>query len=360
MQLNKGLKNNIREIEMSLICILAVLAAVCLFGCGSKIENTNVAAGMELIEQYDFQGAIASFDLARLAGEDIQLTSRGEGIAYMGLGDYAKAETAFLESLENSGTRLTALEYDTNYYLASAYMKEEKYAAAENIYSAIIALKKKDLDAYYLRACARLRLNNYEAAVADFEKAFSLALDNLELVTDAYVEMQAAGFGEEGKSYLSALLEKSAKNLSDAQKGTIYYYLEDYENARIFLDGSLNGNDASKLLLLGQTYEKLGDMNYATVVYQTYLDKNTPDASIYNRLGMCFMNQKKYAEALTAFEAGIEIGETPYIQELKYNRIVADEYLGDFAKAKEFMKEYVQTYPDDARAKREYEFLVTR
>lgn len=315
---------------------------------------------MELVEQYDFQGALECFDLARLNNEDLQLASRGEGIAYMGLGDYAKAESAFLESIQNAGNKLTELEYDTNYYLASVYMKEGKYEDAKNIYSAIIALKNKELDAYYLRACALLKQNSYEEAVADFEKAFSLDSNNLALVTDAYVEMQAAGFGEEGKTYLSAFIERKDKDLSDAEKGTIYYYLEDYQNARIYLDGSVNGNDAGRSLILGQTYEKLGDMNYATVVYQTYLDANMPDAAIYNNLGMCLMKQEKYEDALTAFEAGIAIGETPYIQELKYNRIVANEYLGNFSQAKEMMQEYLQTYPDDAKASRENEFLQTR
>ncbi len=61
----------------------------------------------------------------------------------MGLGNYAEAETAFLKSIENAGQQLTALEYDTNYYLASAYMKQGKYAQAEEIYSAVIALRKK-------------------------------------------------------------------------------------------------------------------------------------------------------------------------------------------------------------------------
>ncbi|MDE7267828.1 MAG: tetratricopeptide repeat protein [Lachnospiraceae bacterium] len=355
--MNRRVTYKIRTIKMS---ILAAAAAVCLFGCGEKTENTNLDQGMELVAQYDFQGALSCFDLARLNNEDLQLTSRGEGIAYMGLGDYAKAESSFLESIENAGNKLTALEYDTNYYLASAYMKQGKYEDAKTIYSAIIALKSKELDAYYLRACTLLKQNNYEDALADFEKAFSLDSDNLTLVTDAYVEMEAAGFGEEGKTYLSAFLEKKDKNLSDAEKGTIYYYLEDYQNARIYLDGSINGNDAGKSLLLGQTYEKLGDMNYATGVYQTYLNSNMPDAAIYNSLGMCLMKQEKYEEALSAFEAGIEIGETPYIQELKYNRIVANEYLGNFSDAKKMMQEYLQIYPDDAKASREYEFLQTR
>jgi len=342
------------------VSILAAVAAVCLFGCGGKKDNKNLEAGMELVEQYDFQGALECFDLARLNNEDLQLASRGEGLAYMGLGDYEKAENAFLESIQNAGNKLTELEYDTNYYLASVYMKQGKYEDAKTIYSAIIALKSKELDAYYLRACTLLKQNNYEDALADFEKAFSLEPDNLSLVTDAYVEMEAAGFGEEGKTYLAEFMKKNDKKLSDVQKGTIYYYLEDYENARVYLDGSINGNDAGTLLLLGHTYEKLGDMNYAANVYQTYLDSNAPDAAIYNSLGMCFMKQEKYEEALLAFEAGLDIGETSCIQELKYNSIVANEYLGNFSKAKQMMEEYLQLYPDDGKASREYEFLQTR
>ena len=336
------------------------MAAVCLFGCGEKTGDKNLEQGMELVEQYDFQGALECFDLARLNKEDLQLTNRGEGLAYMGLGDYASAEAAFLESIQNGGNTLTALEYDTNYYLAAAYIKQGKYEDAKNIYSAIIALKSKEVDAYYLRACVLLRQNNYEEAIADFEKAFSLAPDNLSLLTDAYVEMQAAGFGEEGKTYLSQFMEQKGKKLSDGERGTIYYYLEDYQNARTYLDGFLNGNDADKSLILGQTYEKLGDLNYATVVYQTYLGGNDPDAAIYNNLGMCLVKQEKYDEALQAFEAGINIGSSDYLQELKYNQIVANEYLGNFSQAKSLMEEYLQTYPDDAKAKREYEFLQTR
>ncbi len=350
-------RNKIRILKMS---ILAATAAVCLFGCGKKAQNTNLEQGMALVEQYDFQGALECFDLARLGKEDLQLTSRGEGLAYMGLGDYAAAEGAFLESIQNAGNTLTALEYDTNYYLAATYMKQGKYDDAEAIYSAIIALKRKELDAYYLRACVSLRKNDYEKAVADFEKAFSLAPDNLTLVTDAYVEMEAAGFGEEGKKYLSDLMEQKGKKLSDGERGTIYYYLEDYQNARTYLDGFLNGNDASKSLILGQTYEKLGDMNYATTVYQTYLSGNNPDAAIYNNLGMCLVKQEKYEEALEAFEAGIDMGSSDYLQELKYNQIVVNEYLGNFSQAKSLMEAYLQSYPDDAKAKRENEFLQTR
>jgi tetratricopeptide (TPR) repeat protein len=349
----------VKNIRAMLTGIVAV-GIIAMTGCGSKSTNDNMLAGMELIEQYDFQGALDSFDLALLNNEDQELTYRGQGIAYMGLGEYSNAEEAFINSIDNADSKLTSLEYDINYYLASAYMKQGKYAQAEEIYSAIIALKKKETDAYYLRGCAVLRQGRYDEAVSDFSKAFDLDSDDLDLVTGAYVEMQEAGFEDEGKLFVQDFLQKNDKKLNNGEKGEIYYYLEDYENARICLDAYVNGSDAQRALILGQTYEKLGDMNYATVVYQTYLENNEPTAALYNSLGICLMNQEKYSDAADAFQNGIDIGASDYLQELKYNLIVADEYLGDFDQAKSLMQDYIQSYPDDSNAKREYEFLQSR
>lgn len=340
--------------------VLGCMAACLLTGCEAKPDNTNINKGMEFLEQMDYNSAMESFEAALVYKEDEQLLYRGEGLANMGLGNYEAAVESFLNSIAYADGNVTNLEFDTNYYLAAAYYKLGQYEEAEKIYSAIIALQNKETDAYYLRACVLLKEGSYEASIKDFEKAFSLEPDNLDLVTDAFVEMQAAGFEEEGKVYLQEFLSKKDKELKDAQKGTIYFYLGDYANARIYLDGALNQGDPEVSLILGKTYEQLGDMNYAAVVYQTYLDSYAPDAAIYNSLGICLMNQEKYDEALTAFESGINMGDSEYIQNLKYNQIVAKEYLGNFQEAKSLMQEYLAAYPDDAKAKQEYEFLQTR
>ena len=345
-----------QKVKLSLLTAFAVCA---LAGCGAQ-KSTNIDQGMQLLEQMDYNGAIESFEAATVYNEDDQLIYRGEGLAYMGLGDYAKASECFLTSISYADGNVTDLEFDTNYYLASAYYKLGQYADAQSIYSAIIDLRDKDTDAYYLRACTLLKLGNYDAAVQDFEKAFSLESDNLELVTSAYEEMQAAGFADEGKAYIQSFMDKSDKKLTDSQKGILYYYMEDYANARIYLDGALNGTDAKVSLMLGQTYEKLGDMNYAAVVYQTYLDSNAPDAAIYNSLGNCLIKQQKYEEALAAYEAGIEIGDSACLQSLKFNQIVANEYLGNFSQAKSLITDYLSVYSDDAKAQREAQFLQTR
>lgn len=350
-----------KHINIYKITVFSMAFGMCMLtGCGNEVKNTNINKGMEQLEQMDYNGALESFEAALVYKEDEQLIYRGEGLANMGLGDYETATECFLNSISYADGNVTDLEFDTNYYLASAYYKLGKYEEAEKIYSAILDLRGKETDAYFLRACTLLKEGYYESAVKDFEKAFSLEPNNLDLVTDAFVEMQAAGFGEEGKGYLQEFLTKKDKELKDAQKGTIYFYLEDYTNARIYLDGALNQGNPEVSLILGKTYEKLGDMNYALVVYQTYLDSNAPSAAIYNSLGVCLMNQGKYEEALEAFEAGIDLGNSSYIQNLKFNQIVAKEYLGKFSEAKNLMQEYLAVYPDDNTAKQEYEFLQTR
>ena len=85
-----------------------------------------------------------------------------------------------------------------------------------------------------------------------------------------------------------------------------------------------------------------------------------PDASIYNQLGLCELTIGDYEEALNAFQAGIAMEGNQLMQTLKFNEIVAYEYLGEFDKATLLMKEYLQLYPDDEKALREYEFLQTR
>ena len=56
----------------------------------------------------------------------------------------------------------------------------------------------------------------------------------------------------------------------------------------------------------------------------------------------------------------MNIEDNGMMQSLKFNEIVAYEYMGDFKTASALMNSYLQSYPDDAAAKREYEFLRTR
>ena len=51
-------------------CVL--IFVILIGGCAKKPENTNLTAGMELVEQYDFQGAMEKFEQALLDKEDME------------------------------------------------------------------------------------------------------------------------------------------------------------------------------------------------------------------------------------------------------------------------------------------------
>ena len=113
-------------------------------------------------------------------------------------------------------------------------------------------------------------------------------------------------------------------------------------------------------LYLGRTYEALGDYNYASSIYAAFTENDQSRAEIYNQLGLCRMQMKEYTAALEAFQAAMNIEDNGMMQSLKFNEIVAYEYMGDFKTASALMNSYMKSYPDDETAKREYEFLRTR
>lgn len=343
---------------------LAVLAALCmtalfLSGCGAK-KSENTDQGMTLISALDYEGALACFEAARVNNENLQDICRGEGIAYMGLTRYEEASAVLEEALSLSGYQPTELEYDINYYLAAAYYKQGKTDEAVEIYEAITALKPKEKDAWYLLGVLRLEKGQTDKAKAAFDQAVAVSKNDYDLLIDIFCSCSQYGQKELGESYLEAVISSKDKKLSDLDKGRISFYLEDYEEARNCLEEAKDTGGELAASLLGQTYEKLEDYNYAASVYSNYLETRQPSAEIYNQLGLCKLKLKDYQGALSAFQAGLSIEGSSLTQVLKYNEIVAYEYLGEFDQACVLIKQYLANYPDDQNAIREYEFLQTR
>ena len=170
--------------KKNLILLSSLGAALLVTGCGNHKKNENVATAMQLVEELSYEDALASFDEALLNGEDKELIYRGEGLAYMGLSEYQDAVECFLKAFQYCNGRTGALEYDMNYYLATSYAKLEQYDQAEAVYTSILDMKPKSIDALYLRGCVRLKQNLKDAAVTDFEKAMSLKTDDIDLIVD--------------------------------------------------------------------------------------------------------------------------------------------------------------------------------
>lgn len=340
---------------MLLLCVAIVGI---LTGCGSSNENTK--SGMQLIESLDYEGALAQFDEAQAANENARLIARGRGIAYMHMTDYEQAITCFQEALAGSNGLIQDVDFDLNYYLAAAYTKNGQYTEAKETYDAILALRPQEEDAYFLRGSVLLAMSDFEKAKADFDKVLTMDAKNYDRMIEIFEVLQTYGYKEVGQTYLQDALTAAGEQMKAYDKGRIYYYLGEYQQAYIALEEARQDGNAESYIYLGKAYEATGDYNYASSVYNSYLSKDPNNAMVYNQLGLCEMAKQEYQKALEAFQAGMQVEGNSMMQVLSFNEVVAYEYLGEYKKAAVLLDNYLKLYPDDEQAKREQEFLATR
>lgn len=348
-----GLQNKRRRACLVFICLTLGLG-----GCGRAGERTQGA--IQMIGELDYQGALEQLDIAETDGEDGRLVDRARGIAYMGLTDYEQAAFWFEAALAESSGIVQKVDYDLNFYLAAAYTKNGRYSDAEDIYDAVLALRPGEEDAYFLRGNVRLVQGNYEGAKEDFDKVISMDASNYDRLIEIHEVLDYFGYGEVGRAYLQAALDAGDKSMDKYASGRIYYFLGEYQKAYVDLEEAREKGGVESYLYLGKSYEATGDFNYAANVYNSYLEKYDGNAEIYNQLGLCEMARGEYRKALETFQAGMQLQNVTMMQTLSFNEIVAYEHLGDYRQACILMENYLRSYPDDAQAKREYEFLSTR
>ena len=339
----------------------ALLAAAALLGgCGGEKQLSYTQQGMAAIEELSYEEALNCFQSAQEAGEDARLAYRGMGIACLGQTKYEEAISWLEAALGAGGSGVEDIDFDINYYLATAYYKAGRPQDAVGAYDAILALRPREKNAYYLRGLVKLSSGDFEDAQTDFGQAVALDSRDYDQMIRIYMALEEYGYRDAGLVYLQNALTENEKSISDYDMGRICYYMGDYENARDHLTRLKPATDYGAALYLGRTYEALGDYNYASGIYADYTQNDQSKAEIYNQLGLCRMQMGEYEEALTAFQAAMNIEDNGMMQTLRFNEIVAYEYMRDYKTAAALMNSYLESYPDDETAKREYEFLKTR
>lgn len=343
--------------KMIASCLLATMLFA---GCGANDKEDNIDMGMTALESLQYEEAIGYFETALAGAEDERQIYRGMGIAYVGLTRYEDAIDCFEKALQLSSGTPENMDYDINYYLAAAYYRNGQREDAIAVYDAILALRPKEVEAWYLRGCVKLYGGDFEGAQADFDRTIALNPSDYDRMIQIYNELLDNGYKEAGIAYLQTAVADNEKSISDYDLGRIYFYLEDYENAKLSLSKLKPSSDYGAALFLGKTYEALGDYNYAASIYSDYVENDKDKPEIYNQLGLCRMQMGEYELALSAFQAGMSIENNTMMQTLKFNEIVAYEYMHEYKTAAALMNDYLKTYPDDEQAQREYQFLKTR
>ncbi len=322
-------------------------------------ENASaVQRGMAYLEAGDLTSAQACFEEAITEEKDMRDAYRGIGIVKMSQEDYEGAIENFDLALANSGMEADSLAYDISYYKAAAYVKLGELNAALEVYNHLVAYKPT-ADTYMGRGAVYARMGNLEMARADFDHVLDGESNNYDRYVEIFQLLEDAGQTEAGQEYLRRALEiQKDKDADNLERGKIYYYLQEYDNAKTELERA-DDSDAQVLLYKGLVYDALGDFSYAKTMYEGYLEQENSDGSIYNLIASSEMSSGNYEEALSTIQRGLEYASDSR-QELYRNEIIAYEYLGDFETAKTKMEAYLEMYPQDEEAAREYVFLKTR
>ena len=164
-----------------------------------------------------------------------------------------------------------------------------------------------------------------------------------------------------GGDFLQAALNIQGEDLEHYyNRGRIYYYLEDYEQAQKQLIGPVEANYAPAMNLIGKVYMELEDYEHARAVYEKMQLEYGVSTDSYNGLALCAMYQGDYQKALDCVMQGLAINGTAGKQELYFTEIIIYEKMLDFAAAKEKARAYVEKYPADEAGMKEWTFLSTR
>lgn len=349
---------------MKKLITVLILSMVVLAGCGkSDKEVSYTELGMTAIESNNFDEALTDFETAASKGEDEQLVYRGKGIAYIGKGEYETAIENLKLVLKKSTGKVTDLEIDSSYYLALAQYKNSDREGAIKTYSNILAFDDKDARGYYLRGTVYLADGNLDSAIKDFDSAVNCDKTDYEMYINIFQNLNGKGYSAEGQGYLNKALEIKDSKDDGLNKGMVYYYLGDTDNAMTQLTKAKDAGNKEALLYLGKVYQLLKDNTTAVSMYEEYIASAKDSkglGAVYNVIGLCKLEEGKYQDALTNFTAGIALNEGDSIQELLFNEVVAYENLSDFKTAAQKMQAYLGLYPNDSTAKREYDFLKTR
>ena len=340
--------------------LAGVLACAMLSGgCGTSEKDRIYQQAVKDLEQGSYEYALAGFE-ASIANDTYPAQSyRGAGISRMRQGNYEEAVEDFTRALASEKLS-KGLQKDILSYRITAFLKLGRLQEAMADCQQLFMVSSPDADGYFLTGMVALAMDSYTEAYSNFGQAFEAdsSYDRAIQIYEAYSER---GMEADGTYFLERALEKSAKTDSDyCDRGRVYYYMEDYDNARSeLIKASQKGSDES-LLLLGMVYLAKGETSSARALFIQYISGTSQSAKGYNGLALCDMKEGNYNSALVNIEQGLPYASTEELQSLLYNEVVIYEKMLDFRTAFQKAAEYLEMFPDDAEMARELTFLRSR
>lgn len=343
-----------------IICLLAAgLGALLLTGCGGENQKTYEQANADL-EEANYDYALNEYQTCISAGYKLAQSYRGSGIVKLRTGDYQGAIDDLTNALNDEKTGKSDRK-DLLEYRAAAELKAELYDQAMADCQTLAEDYSLNANDYYLTGCVALAMDSYDEASSNFSEAYG-SDSTYEMAIQIYEAYLGQDMEADGTRYLEAALKTEAKTADDyCERGKVYYYMDDYENARTELTTAADKGSTEATLILGMVYMAQGDTSNARSFYQQYIDADGDDpAKGYNGLALCDISDGDYDSALQNISQGLGDATSDEMRDLLFNEIVVYEKKLDLSTALSKAQEYVQTFKDDDAAAKELTFLQSR
>ena len=343
-----------------IICLLAAgLGALLLTGCGGENQKTYEQANADL-EEANYDYALNEYQACISAGYKLAQSYRGSGIVKLRTGDYQGAIDDLTNELNDEKTGKSDRK-DLLEYRAAAELKAELYDQAMADCQTLAEDYSLNANDYYLTGCVALAMDSYDEASSNFSEAYG-SDSTYEMAIQIYEAYLGQDMEADGTRYLEAALKTEAKTADDyCERGKVYYYMDDYENARTELTTAADKGSTEATLILGMVYMAQGDTSNARSFYQQYIDADGDDpAKGYNGLALCDISDGDYDSALQNISQGLGDATSDEMRDLLFNEIVVYEKKLDLSTALSKAQEYVQTFKDDDAAAKELTFLQSR
>lgn len=339
--------------------LAAGLGMTLLTGCGGENKKTYEQANTDL-EQGNYDYALNEYKACISAGYKLSQSYRGSGIVKLRTGDYQGAIDDLTSALNDEKTGKSD-QKDILEYRAAAELKAELYDQAMADCQTLAEDYSLNANDYYLTGCVALAMDSYDEASSNFSEAYG-SDSTYEMAIQIYEAYLTQDMEADGTRYLEAALKTEAKTADDyCERGKVYYYMQDYDNARTELTTASEKGSTEAALILGMVYMAQGDTANARSFYQQYIDADGEDpAKGYNGLALCDIADGDYDSALQNISQGLGDATSDEMRDLLFNEIVVYEKKLDFSTALSKAQEYVQTFKDDEAAAKELTFLQSR
>lgn len=339
--------------------LAAGLGMTLLTGCGGENKKTYEQANTDL-EQGNYDYALNEYQACISAGYKLSQSYRGSGIVKLRTGDYQGAIDDLTSALNDEKTGRSD-QKDILEYRAAAELKAELYDQAMADCQTLAEDYSLNANDYYLTGCVALAMDSYDEASSNFSEAYG-SDSTYEMAIQIYEAYLTQDMEADGTRYLEAALKTEAKTADDyCERGKVYYYMQDYDNARTELTTASEKGSTEAALILGMVYMAQGDTANARSFYQQYIDADGEDpAKGYNGLALCDIADGDYDSALQNISQGLGDATSDEMRDLLFNEIVVYEKKLDFSTALSKAQEYVQTFKDDEAAVKELTFLQSR